>query len=295
VNLENTFCFVLLTHRKSKYLDELSNHGLFQSMIQEFKNNDFQVENQDFFLDLELNRWQVILQFNDAISIFLIQLTFYLKVLKRANLNCLLKNIRIILGLFVTLAIDSGVVLSALFSSNRKNILITRVMRQSNIAHNHIAALKSGLKSCKPFVLIVEDDIKFQDLHRVREGLKFTCHLFNIFKDLSIINVSESFSTHELGLNCFVKKIQSSKNFMNFVAMKLNYPATNTVCASIYKSDLIPHLISELEKLKSPSFVPIDIKVNLALHNLVEKSIISRSAYATIIPGIFKQDSLFHE
>jgi hypothetical protein len=43
------------------------------------------------------------------------------------------------------------------------------------------------------------------------------------------------------------------------------------------------------------SLIPIDIKMNLALHRLVKSSVVKSSAYSTMIPGLFVQGSLVDE
>jgi hypothetical protein len=186
-------------------------------------------------------------------------------------------------------------IFSATFSNKYRNILRSIVLRHSNISHNHISLLSKGIKDGKPLVLILEDDIVFKSLSDVQSGLEIVLSAFKINDEIKLMNISESFSLHQLGLENFCTKMPLPSNLTHFAVYSINYPATNTVCATMYRSEFILDLLLQLQKMNPLSLVPIDIKINLALHRLVRNRVIVSLAYSTILPGLFLQGSLINE
>ena len=152
--------------------------------------------------------------------------------------------------------------------------------------------MKQSLESDKSFVLILEDDFLINDIEAIITMLKFATSVEVSKSKLQLINLSKSFSYQELGFQNFVESSIKNTNYPNFTIDILKYPVTNTVCATLYKSDFLTKLTSELDSLKQISIIPIDHKINIALNKLVKKGLIDKHCYGSSNPRLFIQGSL---
>jgi hypothetical protein len=152
--------------------------------------------------------------------------------------------------------------------------------------------MKQSLESDKSFVLILEDDFFINDVEAIMIMLKFATSIEVSKSKLQLINLSKSFSYQELGFQNFVESSIKDVNYPNYTIDILKYPVTNTVCATLYKSDFLKKLVCELESLKMVSLIPIDHKVNIALNRLIKKGLIDKECYGSSNPSLFIQGSL---
>jgi hypothetical protein len=149
-----------------------------------------------------------------------------------------------------------------------------------------------SLKSNKRYVLILEDDFLIEDIEAIIKILKFATSAEVSKSNVQLVNLSKSFSYLELGFQNFVGSSIKDVSYPNYTIDILKYPVTNTVCATLYKTDFLIKLTSELESQKQISIIPIDHKINIALNKLLKKGLIEKECYGSSNPSLFIQGSL---
>ena len=291
----NLYFAALLTHQKSKYLNEKLVHESFESIVKHLGIKSSYVQIKDCYHEMDFTYFDIFRQYNQVVVLLITQFTIYTKVFFKVSISNKINVLKILLDVCFISIKRLILLFSATFSKKYRNILRSLVLRHSNISHNHISLLSKGVKNGKPRVLILEDDIVFKSLSDVQSGLEMVISAFEFNDEIKLMNISESFSLHQLGLDNFNTKMPLPRYSTHFTVYCINYPATNTVCATMYRSEFIPDLLLQLQKMNPLSLVPIDIKINLALHRLVRNRVIVSSAYSTIIPGLFQQGSLINE
>ena len=283
--------FALLTHDKSEYFEN-SYHVGFDLLIKSYETNSFNIQSKNIISDEDISRIQVFSQISDIFILLKSMIVVRLNVIRYSKSFFFLLNLRqavsIIydfLFLFITLCVA---VVSLKFYRNFRKILF----RQSNISAGHLNLMKSSLESTKGYVLILEDDFLIQDTAALINMLKFATSTEVSKSNVQLINLSKSFSYLELGFWNFVGRSINNSTYHNCTIDVLKYPVTNTVCATLYKTDFLVKLISELESQKRMSIIPIDHKINIALNQLVKKGLIDKQCYGSSSPGLFIQGSL---
>jgi hypothetical protein len=149
-----------------------------------------------------------------------------------------------------------------------------------------------SLKSDKRYVLILEDDFLIQDIGAIIKMLKFATSAEISKSNIQLVNLSKSFSYLELGFQNFVGSSIKNSTYQNYSIDVLKYPVTNTVCATLYKTDFLIKLTCELESQKQISIIPIDHKINIALNKLIKKGLADKECYGSSNPSLFIQGSL---
>jgi hypothetical protein len=285
----------LVTHNTSKYLNKHLVHEPFELLVKNLGIESSCVQFEDHYSKGDFTFFDVLNQLRQVMVLLITQCNIYLKIFYNVSNYYKINLLKIFFDIFYLTSKRLLLIFFATFSIKYKNILELLVYRQSNISYSHISLLTIGLESGKPWVLIVEDDIEFECIEDVQLGLEIALHTFALDKEIIMINLSESFSLNELGLEGFCAEVPLLNSLSKFSVYTINYPATNTVCATIYRSESIRDLILQLNQMNPFSLIPIDIKMNLALHRLVKSSVVKSSAYSTMIPGLFVQGSLVDE
>jgi hypothetical protein len=283
--------FALLTHDKSEYFEN-SYHVGFDLLIKSYETNSFNIQSKNIISDEDISRIQVFSQISDIFILLKSMIVVRLNVIRNSksfffllNLKQAVSIIYDFLFLFITLCVA---VVSLKFYRNFRKILI----RQSNISAGHLNLMNSSLESTKGYVLILEDDFLIQDTAALIKMLKFATSTEVSKSNVQLINLSKSFTYLELGFRNFVEKSINNSTYPNYTIDVLKYPVTNTVCATLYKTDFLIKLISELESQKQISIIPIDHKINIALNQLIKKGLMDKQGYGSSSPGLFIQGSL---
>ena len=280
-----------MTHPNSKYLVN-ANHSNFNLLIKDYKANSFKIQSNDLFLDEDISRVQVYSQLVDICVLLKSMIIVRVNIIRNSKsyfFQTNLRSISLIIYIFVSLLFKFFLALFNLrFYQHFRNNLI----RQSNISASHLTSMKQSLESGESFVLILEDDFLINDMEAIMIMLKFATSVEVSKSKLQLINLSKSFSYQELGFQNFVESSIKDVNHPNYTIDILKYPVTNTVCATLYKSDFLKKLVCELESLKMVSLIPIDHKINIALNKLLKKGLIDKECYGSSNPSLFIQGSL---
>ena len=142
------------------------------------------------------------------------------------------------------------------------------VRRLLNIEYAHRALLQQGLETSADWIVILEDDAACSDVDDLASGLQA---LIADAAKSSFINLSQSFSFTELGINELVDVSNTHRWAGNQprVVLQARRPVTNTVCAIAYSRDLAGHIMTLFDGMPERPVLPIDWKLNEALMDLV--------------------------
>jgi hypothetical protein len=145
------------------------------------------------------------------------------------------------------------------------------VRRLLNIEQSHTHLLRSGLESGAPWVLILEDDADCRDVEDLAKGL---VALMQSAKTHAFINLSDSFSTRELGITHLLSTAPdySWEGEVPRAILEARLPATNTVCAIAYSRSVVAILLDRFASMPKEPVLPIDWKLNEALISLTGMS-----------------------
>lgn len=138
--------------------------------------------------------------------------------------------------------------------------------RLLNIELSHLDLMRTGLASGAPWILILEDDALSADVTDLVDGMT---GLMDGPSTTGYVNLSQSFTPEELGIEHLLTPASipwSGSAPRTILSSRL--PVTNTVCAILYSSAFLAHLIAAMDRLPVEPVVPIDWKLNLALMDL---------------------------
>lgn len=275
----------LVTHPNSKYVNEIGIISDFENLIRSLKN--FHVENKIHSQEIEY-----IKDLTFATSLKYI-IDLFLIIWRSSNRfhsnggNILYFFNSLINIIFFTINLILKVLKDSLTSS--KNFY-RYVNRQYNITQSHLSLFNEGINNDCNFLIIVEDDIKL--INSINIGI-YIDSILKCMKSKGIVavNISNSFSDKELGMNNFIKDAVPLAEG-RFKLFRYNFVNLNTVCATIYDGEYLKLIVDEIKKIKFSRIIPIDHVINEALISLSEKRIINNYAYAQVKPGLFNQLSL---
>jgi len=283
--------FALITHPNSKYFVN-ANHINFSLLAKYYKASSFKIQSKNLFNDKNISRVKIYSQLFEIFNLFKSMIVVRVNIIKYSKsffFRPNLKHVFMILYIFLSQLVKF---FCALFNLRSYKQFRQNLIRQSNISASHLTLMKKSLESGKSYVLILEDDFLIQDLQLMDEMLKFATSYEISNSKLQLINLSKSFSYLELGFQNLVKNSFKSNKLQNYSIDVLKYPVTNTVCATLYKSDFLKKLVWELENLNQISIIPIDHKINIALNKLIKKGSIDKESYGSSNPSLFIQGSL---
>ena len=170
--------------------------------------------------------------------------------------------------------------------SNYKYRLI--MSRQHNISESHIAQFLDSVKSNFEFSLILEDDFRINQDYNLELTINNLLEFMKTNSNVSIISVSKSFSFLELGISNTVRNVQSN----NLNLYEADLPVTNTVSAMLYKTEFLRQMLPYLLEYRKYRIIPIDHKINMALHQIYKKKNSESDFFYFMQPGLFIQDSI---
>jgi hypothetical protein len=141
------------------------------------------------------------------------------------------------------------------------------VERLLNIEMAHFALLRSGLAIGADWVLILEDDASSVDVVDCAAGLAWLMSSRADERQPSYVNISQSFALDELGISDLLTVAPDASWAGDAPRHILSSarPATNTVCAILYRGSFVRDLLAVTDALPMEPVVPIDWKLNLAL------------------------------
>ena len=144
--------------------------------------------------------------------------------------------------------------------------------REVNIELAHFDLLRAGLATGADWVLILEDDASSTDVIDCAAGLTWLMSSRTDEKQPAYVNISQSFSLDELGLSHLLTPSPDASWAGETKRRILTSarPATNTVCAILYRGSFVRELLAVTDALPIEPVVPIDWKLNLALMQLFE-------------------------
>ena len=141
------------------------------------------------------------------------------------------------------------------------------VERLLNIEMAHFALLRSGLAIGADWVLILEDDASSVDVVDCAAGLAWLMSSRADERQPSYVNISQSFALDELRISDLLTVAPDASWAGDAPRHILSSarPATNTVCAILYRGSFVRELLAVTDALPMEPVVPIDWKLNLAL------------------------------
>lgn len=283
----------LVTYKDSKYLNSRGEHELFNSLVNQLGvvNKNIKIGNLD---ECDLDSMDIrLIHFFSGIGLFLKSiLTTQLTILFKSKNKKIKKSVRNILGNI--LGILNLTLIYFIYKITRKKIkkFSKYAQRQANISNNHIDILSNLNTIENRWIINLEDDIKINKDLDIRKNIFQLIKKMNEYADIKIINLSNSFSDYELGIEGIkIKKIDIDNENTKFINIYA-YPVSNTVCATLYRTDVLSKLIKELKNMEKYVFIPIDHKLNISLHKMLKKGEIKETAYASLDPGMFIQGSI---
>jgi len=165
------------------------------------------------------------------------------------------------------------------------------VRRLVNIELSHLDLMRSGLESQAPWILIIEDDAFVADLEDLTRGLS---GLMVADPPAAYVNVSESFSTAELGIDHLLGPVNHAHwaGHQERALVSAVRPVTNTVCAILYRREFLTSLVTAMEALPLEPVVPIDWKLNMALMSMYRSGTITSGECWLLEPAPIAQMSM---
>ena len=167
--------------------------------------------------------------------------------------------------------------------------MITRLL---DIEVSHLDLLRWGVGQGADWVLVLEDDAMANDLVDCAEGLAALVALGGSMP--KYVNVSESFSLAELGIDHLVRPVEGVgwAGSSDRMVLSADRPVTNTVCAILYRASFANELLATMEALPSEPVVPIDWKLNLALMELFSSGSLPAGSCWLVEPAPIVQMSM---
>jgi len=138
-----------------------------------------------------------------------------------------------------------------------------RLIRLANIELAHLRVLDEAVRSESAWALILEDDAQADDASTLGQELaQFLSSAPDATPELSMINLSDSFTVDQLGIEHLLAEGAETHTWR---VRKVDRHITNTVCAVLYRRDLLVRLLEELQSIPLEPVIPIDFKVNEAI------------------------------
>ena len=280
----------LLTHTNSAYFRN-STHINFDEVINHLKIDSFDIYSKNLYDDNDLTISSLIAQikevFNFARGVFRLR-----KIVINNSDPSFKQGMRhLLIDVSTVLSLSIFYFLSILRLKPFR-IFVKMLLRQSNISAGHLQLMQNAVWRGDKYLLILEDDFHLSNLTSLKSQLNFVLEVLENNPHLKLINLSESFTNEELGHYGFVQNNFTSPNHSELIVSCLPHPVTNTVCATIYRTDFLILLTRELRLMDEISLIPIDHKINIALMKLIKRGSLNVDCYATLVPGLFIQGSL---
>lgn len=150
-------------------------------------------------------------------------------------------------------------------SSTPSDASARSLIRLANIELSHLAIVDAAVESQARWCLILEDDAQINDPQNfARELSVFIRNVEAANHDVSMINLSESFTPEQLGIAPLLHPVAPSPTEY-WTLFTSSRHITNTVCAVLYRRDFLQALRAQLLTIPLEPVVPIDFKINSAI------------------------------
>ena len=165
------------------------------------------------------------------------------------------------------------------------------VRRLVNIELSHLNLMRSGLESDANWILVIEDDAFAEDVEDLAQGIS---GLMTANPPAAYVNISESFSTTELGIDHLLEPVVHARwgGRRERSLLQAKRPVTNTVCAILYRREFLLGLVDAMDALPLEPVVPIDWKLNLALMTMSRSGAIGAGECWLVDPAPIAQMSM---
>jgi len=174
--------------------------------------------------------------------------------------------------------------------SGIRSAQVAKVTRLINIELSHLDLFAAGLASGSEWVLVLEDDAMAPNVGDCVAGI---AGLTRATPTPGFVNLSQSFSLKELGIAHLLEPRgipwEGDLDRRILVAQR---PVTNTVCAVLYHSEFLRHMIQAMRRLPFYPVVPIDWRINQALMAMVEAGTAGSNTAWFVEPGPIDQMSM---
>lgn len=160
--------------------------------------------------------------------------------------------------------------------------------RLLNIEMAHVELMNQAVAQDAEFSLILEDDAASSSVHDLASDIT---ELIRRKDSPFMAQISSSFSPRTLGIQNLIGAVerQWSNGGQEFRLLK---PATNTVCATIYRRDFLTTLLDAWSHQQHIPIVPVDWRLNEILIALESARQLPKGYSSIVFPGPIVQQSL---
>jgi hypothetical protein len=162
--------------------------------------------------------------------------------------------------------------------------------RLINIDLSHLRVLDAGVTSGAPWVLVLEDDARVDDLalaaSRVVEIMRFVQRA-----PVQFVCLSESIGLGELGVDGLLSAAPSGPDWL----LPASRPITNTVCANLYRSSFAARVAAGIRDRGLLPVTPIDWRLNEQVMDMHDDGELGPDSCLWARPGLFLQGSMHSE
>ena len=161
--------------------------------------------------------------------------------------------------------------------------------RLANIDLSHLRILDEGIASGADWILVIEDDASYRDVHGIAEKIqKIYSHLSDGGREV-FLNLSESIGTEELRVDQLLANSSAELTLSGGTKLlKISPPVSNTVCANMYSRSFA---ITFAEAIRSQGVLP-SIPIDWRLNQLILSQDPSFIDCFWLVPGAFIQGSM---
>lgn len=161
--------------------------------------------------------------------------------------------------------------------------------RLANIDLSHLRVLREGINSEADWILVIEDDGVAENISVVAENLAFLISFAGIERADMFMNLSQSMSDIELGVDAIMARAKEAHSFADGgKIVQISPPISNTVCANFYSPTFAARFANAIESQGILPSIPIDWRLN----KLVMNSTVNDTRCYWVIPGMFIQESM---
>lgn len=269
----------LLTYSDSRYKHNPT-HDLFhfpERFQIEAQFNTFISESDEFD---EINK-PLLRIFSSEIALLQLKLAWLLYLERRTTLRLQLLNL-----------FHFGFRLVKLLKKENREKKIREIRRLMNITSSYCRLIEQGIKNDADFILLIEDDAFLNENCEWNAVFSLCQELATGVNNLNYVDLSESYSFEQLGVEKLVLSEQVSQRFGHRV-VTMRKPVTNTACAAMLEISFASDLMNFLQETRNSSFlsgIPHDWLINKYLIKHLDE--LSSSTWVHIKPGVFRQGSL---
>ena len=277
----------LVTHAKSSYLDAKGDHELFKDLINQLDLSNFYISDLDITCP-EMEQIHTKMELDSLFTLFISLVRTQINLLYFAKLKNIFSVFIQILNAFYLIILLVIKLFFSRFSKLLNHKYRSIMSREHNISESHISQFLDSSRSNFDYSLILEDDFRLNQDYSLELIINSLLEFMKINSNVSVISVSESFSFSELGISNTVRNIQSD----NLNLYEATFPVTNTVSAMLYETKFLREILPYLLEYRKYRIIPIDHKINMALHQIYKKKNFESGFFYFMQPGLFIQDSI---